>query len=91
MVTCFNNSFGSLKLYVDTFKIYFFSILLFFLVLFSCGVWAIMLTTNLYQNDSTIKTVRLEDFGFSFWINIGASGAYLYVFFIYLIAMCKSC
>jgi hypothetical protein len=48
-----------------------------------------MLTTNLYQNDSNIKAVRLEDFGFSFWINIGASGAYLYGFFIYLIALCN--
>jgi hypothetical protein len=59
------------------------------LVIFSCGVWSIMLTTNLYLSDSSIKAVRLEDFGFSFWINIGASGAYLYVFIIYLLALCK--
>ncbi|CAF1291084.1 unnamed protein product [Adineta steineri] len=57
----------------------------------SCGVWAIMLTTNLHQNDTNIKTVRLEDFGFSLWINIGASGAYFYSFLIYLITACKHC
>ncbi|CAF1068643.1 unnamed protein product [Adineta steineri] len=57
----------------------------------SCGVWAIMLTTNLHQNDTNIKAVRLEDFGFSLWINIGASGAYFYSFFIYLITACKHC
>jgi hypothetical protein len=71
-------------------KIYF-EILFFLLVLLSCGVWSIMLTTNLHENDTNIKTVRLGDFGFSFWINIGASGAYFYAFFIYLIAVCKSC
>jgi hypothetical protein len=50
-----------------------------------------MLTTNLHENDSNIKVVRLKDFGFSFWINIGASGAYLYAFFIYIIAVFQSC
>ncbi|CAF1275118.1 unnamed protein product [Rotaria sordida] len=59
--------------------------------LLSCGVWSIMLTTNLYQNDTNIKNVRLEDFGFSFWINIGASATYLYTFCIYLIIVCRNC
>ena len=59
------------------------------LVLLSCGVWSIMLTTNLWLTNSSIRAVRLEDFGFSFWINIGASGAYLYVFIVYLLALCN--
>ncbi|UJR13463.1 hypothetical protein I4U23_000477 [Adineta vaga] len=59
--------------------------------LLSCIVWAIMLTTNLHQNDTNIKDIRLKDFGFSLWINIGASGSYFYTFFIYIIAICKNC
>ncbi|CAF5021627.1 unnamed protein product [Rotaria sp. Silwood1] len=59
--------------------------------LLSCGVWSIMLTTNLHQNDTNIKYVRLENFDFSFWINIVASGCYLYSFFIYLITICRYC
>lgn len=62
-----------------------------FLVLLSCGVWSILLTTNLYQNDPKVRDVRLADFGFSLWINIGASGFYFYAFFIYLIAICRTC
>jgi hypothetical protein len=50
-----------------------------------------MLTTNLHENDTMIREVRLEDFGFSFWINIGASAGYLYAFLIYVIAVCKDC
>ena len=61
-----------------------------FIVLFSCGVWAAMLTTNLQQKAFNTPDVRLKDFGFSFWINIGSSGVYLYAFLIYLIAICKS-
>ena len=59
-----------------------------FLVLFSCGVWTTMLTTNLQQQFAT-KDVRLEYLGFSFWINIGSSAAYLYALLIYLIAVGK--
>jgi hypothetical protein len=66
-----------------------FLISLFFLVLLSCGVWATMLTTNLQQNIFGTSDVRIEDFGFSFWINIGSSAAYLYAIVIYLIAGCK--
>jgi hypothetical protein len=62
----------------------------FSLVLFSCGVWAIMLTTNLHQNNFQTPDIRLQDFGFSFWINIGSSGIYLYAFCIYLVVICKS-
>jgi len=57
--------------------------------LFSCGVWTIMLTTN-FQQVFGISDIRLQEFGFSFWINIGASSGYLYAFFIYLIAICKN-
>jgi len=48
-----------------------------------------MLTTNLQQNFGT-SDVRLKEFGFSFWINIGSSGVYLYAFLIYLISICKN-
>ena len=67
------------------------SVLFSTLVILSCLVWVLMLTTNLYQNDTNTKEIRLQDFGFSIWINIGASSVYFYVFFIYLIAICKSC
>ncbi len=62
----------------------------FSLVLLSCAVWAIILTTNLQQKIFGITDIRLQDFGYSFWINIGASGAYLYALLIYLIAVCKN-
>jgi hypothetical protein len=92
MVTSINNNFCVRQLYVEFFSLKITSYNFFFLlVIFSCGVWAIMLTTNLHENYSPIKAVRLEDFGFSFWINIGASGAYFYAFFIYLIAIFRNC
>ncbi|CAF5171757.1 unnamed protein product, partial [Rotaria magnacalcarata] len=53
-------------------------------LLFSCGVWVTMLTTNSQQDVFNISDIRLKDFGFSFWINIGSSGVYLYALFIYL-------
>jgi len=62
----------------------------FSLVLHSCAVWAIILTTNLQQKTFGITDIRLGDFGFSFWINIAASGIYLYALLIYLIAVCKN-
>ncbi|CAF2854043.1 unnamed protein product [Rotaria sp. Silwood2] len=66
-------------------------IFVFISFLLSCAVWSIMLTINLYENNTNIKYVRLEDFSFSFWINIGASASYLYCFFIYLIAIFRNC
>ncbi|CAF0804184.1 unnamed protein product [Adineta steineri] len=58
--------------------------------LFSCGVWTMMLTTNLQQESFGTTDIRLKDFGFSFWINIGSSVLYLYALIIYLIAICKN-
>jgi len=58
--------------------------------LHSCAVWTIMLTTNMQQKIFGTTDIRLQDFGFSFWINIGSSGAYLYALLIYLIAVCKN-
>ncbi|CAF1197875.1 unnamed protein product [Adineta ricciae] len=81
----FSGDIGSKWLLVITIVTVLFSFIL------SCLVWVLMLTTNLYQNDTNTKEIRLQDFSFSFWINIGASSTYFYVFFIYLIAMCKSC
>ena len=60
----------------------------FSLVLFSCGVWSIILTTNLHQG--TGYSIRLADFGFSFWMNIGSSVLYFYALMIYLFAGCAS-
>ena len=54
------------------------------LVLFSCGVWSIMLTTNLHQEIT--PSIILSDLGFSFWINIVSSGLYLYTLLVYLLA-----
>ncbi|CAF1528337.1 unnamed protein product [Rotaria magnacalcarata] len=59
-------------------------------LLFSCGVWVTMLTTNSQQDVFNISDIRLKDFGFSFWINIGSSGVYLYALFIYLFMICKN-
>lgn len=59
------------------------------LVLFSCGVWSVMLTTNLQQSFSKSQ-VLLDQIGFSFWINIGSSAGYLAALVIYIIAVCKN-
>jgi len=61
----------------------------FYLVLLSCGVWTTILTTNLQQQLFKTSDIRLEDFGFSFWINIGSSGVYLYALIIYLTTICS--
>ncbi|UJR33857.1 hypothetical protein I4U23_021278 [Adineta vaga] len=58
-------------------------------LLLSCAVWTIMLTTNLQQDTFGTHDIRLKEFGFSFWINIGSSAVYLYTLIIYLIAVCK--
>ena len=59
------------------------------LVLLSCGVWIIMLTTNLQQPILSSNEIHLNQMGFSFWINIGSSAGYLVAFLLYLIAICK--
>jgi hypothetical protein len=47
-----------------------------------------MLTTNMQQSFG-YPNIRLQELGFSFWINIGSSGGYLAAFLIYLIAIFK--
>ncbi|CAF1201540.1 unnamed protein product [Adineta ricciae] len=64
-------------------------ILVFLSFLLSCAVWTIILTTNLQHDNLSNYKVRLADFGFSFWINIGSSVAYLYTFILYLISVCQ--
>jgi hypothetical protein len=62
----------------------------FSLVLLSCAVWAIMLTTNMQQQEIFgTRKIRLVEFGFSFWTSIASSVMYLYALIIYLAAVCK--
>ena len=64
--------------------------LYYFLVLLSGGVWTMILTTNFQQEVFKRFYIRLQDFGFSFWINIASSSIYLSALVIYLIAICRS-